>query len=72
VREGVAASQASQILQDRAMKTVWIYVDTNKQVDPGCGQWFDIRDLGQVLAHVHDPEIDISEGPDPPREGRPP
>jgi hypothetical protein len=29
---------------------------------PGCGEWFDMRDLGQVLAHVHDQEIEISEG----------
>src|SRR5258705_13669868 len=21
---------------------------------PGCGQWFDMRDLGEVLANVHD------------------
>jgi CRISPR/Cas system type I-B associated protein Csh2 (Cas7 group RAMP superfamily) len=26
---------------------------------PGCGEWFDMRDLGQVLAHVHDAEIEI-------------
>jgi hypothetical protein len=26
---------------------------------PGCGQWFDMRDLSQVLAHVHDTEIEI-------------
>jgi hypothetical protein len=32
---------------------------------PGCGQWFDMRDLGQVLAHVHDAEIEIGEGPPP-------
>ena len=24
---------------------------------PDCGQWFDMRDLGQVLEHVHDQEI---------------
>ena len=36
---------------------------------PGCGQWFDMRDLGQVLAHVHDGDIEIAEGPAPPREG---
>ena len=35
---------------------------------PGCGEWFDMRDLGQVLAHVHDAEIEISEGPEPPRQ----
>jgi hypothetical protein len=28
---------------------------------PGWGEWFDMRDLGQVRAHIHDEEIDISE-----------
>jgi hypothetical protein len=23
---------------------------------PGCGEWFDMRDLAQVLGHVHDAE----------------
>jgi hypothetical protein len=37
---------------------------------PGCGEWFDMRDLGQILVHVHDAEIEISEGPEPlPRSG---
>jgi hypothetical protein len=36
----------------------------------GLGDWFDMRDLDQLLAHVHDAEIDICEGPTPPeREG---
>jgi hypothetical protein len=26
----------------------------------------DMRDLGQILAHVHDAEIEVSEGPKPP------
>jgi hypothetical protein len=34
---------------------------------PGCGEWFDMRDLGQVLAHVH--EAEIGEGPEPTRDG---
>jgi hypothetical protein len=35
-----------------------------------CGAFIDIRDLGQVLAHVHGAEIEIGEGPEPPpREG---
>jgi hypothetical protein len=33
---------------------------------PGCGEGFDMRDLAQVLAHIHDAEIEISEGPEPP------
>ena len=33
-----------------------------------CG-WFDMRDLGQMLAHVHDAEIEICKGPGPPRQG---
>ena len=32
---------------------------------PGCGEWFDMRDLDQLLAHVHDAEIEIYEGPSP-------
>jgi hypothetical protein len=31
-----------------------------------CGQWFDMRDLGQIMVHVHDADIEISEGPEPP------
>jgi CRISPR/Cas system type I-B associated protein Csh2 (Cas7 group RAMP superfamily) len=33
---------------------------------PGCQEWLDMRDLGQVLAHVHDAEIQIVEGDPPP------
>jgi Zn-finger nucleic acid-binding protein len=33
---------------------------------PGCGQWFDLRELDQILVHFRDPEIEISEGPEPP------
>jgi hypothetical protein len=29
----------------------------------------DMRDLGQILVHVHDAEIEISEGPAPSRQG---
>jgi hypothetical protein len=32
---------------------------------PGCGEWFDMGDLGQVMAHIHDAEIEIGEGPLP-------
>jgi hypothetical protein len=35
---------------------------------PGCGQWFDMRDLAQVFSHVHDAEIEIVESPEPLRE----
>jgi hypothetical protein len=38
---------------------------------PGCGEWFDMRDLDQLLAHVHDAEIEISEDPGPPARGGP-
>jgi hypothetical protein len=34
---------------------------------PVCGACVDMRDLGQVLAHIHDAEIGICEGPDSPR-----
>jgi hypothetical protein len=30
---------------------------------PGCGASFDMRDLAQVLARIHDAEIGIGEGP---------
>jgi len=33
---------------------------------PVCGALIDMRDLGQILAHVHDAEIEIGEGPEPP------
>ncbi len=39
---------------------------------PACGQWFDMRDLGQLLAHVHDAEIEIGAGPEPPSARRAP
>jgi uncharacterized C2H2 Zn-finger protein len=35
---------------------------------PGCGEWFDMRDLGEVIEHVHDAEIEIVESPEPLRE----
>jgi hypothetical protein len=38
---------------------------------PGCGEWFDIRDLGQVLAHAHEGETLIDEGDSPPSSGPP-
>jgi CRISPR/Cas system type I-B associated protein Csh2 (Cas7 group RAMP superfamily) len=30
---------------------------------PGCGQWFDMRDLAQVMAHIHDQEVEVRQGP---------
>jgi hypothetical protein len=38
---------------------------------PGCGEWFDMRDLARMLAHVHDAEIEIGEGTEPPARGGP-
>jgi hypothetical protein len=38
---------------------------------PVCGASVDMRDLAQVLAHIHDGEIEVSEGSKWPfREGR--
>jgi uncharacterized C2H2 Zn-finger protein len=38
---------------------------------PACSQWFDMRDLAQVVEHIHDSEIEVLEGPiPPPREMR--
>ena len=34
---------------------------------PICGALIDMRDLSQLLAHVHDAEIEIGEGPEPAR-----
>jgi hypothetical protein len=31
-----------------------------------CGAFIDTRDLAQMLAHLHDQEIEIGEGPEPP------
>jgi len=39
---------------------------------PGCGEWFDMRELAQVMAYVHDAEIEISESPEPPQIEKPP
>jgi hypothetical protein len=33
---------------------------------PVCGDYIDMRDLVQMLVHVQDAEIEISEGPEPP------
>jgi hypothetical protein len=33
---------------------------------PVCGALIDMRDLGQLLAQVHDAEIEIREGPESP------
>jgi hypothetical protein len=27
---------------------------------PGCGEWFDMRELGEVVKHVHEADFDIS------------
>lgn len=29
---------------------------------PGCGRWFDMRDLKQVSEHIHDGGFEIKEG----------
>jgi hypothetical protein len=37
---------------------------------PVCGALVDMRDLAQVLAHIHDEEIEIGDGDSPaPRDG---
>ena len=33
---------------------------------PVCGGYIDMRDLAQMLAHIQDAEIEISDGPEPP------
>jgi hypothetical protein len=40
------------------------------ETEADCGAYLDMRDLHEVLAHVHEAEMEISEGPEsPPREG---
>ena len=36
---------------------------------PVCTQWFDMRDLTQIVEHIHDTDIEVLEEPEPPREG---
>jgi len=36
---------------------------------PACSKWLDMRDLAQVVEHIHDSEIEVLEGPAPRREG---
>jgi hypothetical protein len=35
---------------------------------PICSQLFEIRNLAQVVEHIHGSEIDVLEGPGPPRD----
>ena len=37
---------------------------------PGCGEWFDMRDLDQLLAHVRDEAIDTRRRSGTARAGR--
>jgi hypothetical protein len=43
-------------------------------IAPVCGALIDMRDLGQILAHIRDAEFEVGEGPEPPphRRVRPP
>jgi hypothetical protein len=37
---------------------------------PACSQWFDMRDLAQIVEHIHGDEIEVLKEPfPPPREG---
>jgi hypothetical protein len=36
---------------------------------PVCGAYLDMRDLGQLVVNMRDQEIEIGEGPVPPRQG---
>jgi hypothetical protein len=35
---------------------------------PVCGAYLDMRDLGQLVVHMHDQEIEIGEGTEPLRQ----
>jgi hypothetical protein len=37
---------------------------------PACDQWFDLLDLGQIIEHVHDGEIEVLDGPGERRSGK--
>ena len=37
---------------------------------PACDQWFDMLDLGQIIEHVHDAEIEVLDGPEERRSGK--
>ena len=37
-----------------------------------CGALFDMRDLAQMLAHVHDAAMEVGEGPETPALGEAP
>jgi hypothetical protein len=50
-------------------KVTWAQV--GREIDhfgncPVCGALIDMRDLGQILLHLHDAEIEIGEGSEPP------
>ena len=51
IRSGIDADGCAETEADHHMQC------------PGCGQWFDMRDLGLVMEHVHDAEIEIVESP---------
>ena len=51
IKPGADADGIAQTESDHFMKC------------PGCGEWFDMRDLGEVIEHVHDAEIEIIGGP---------
>jgi hypothetical protein len=50
IKPGADADGIAQTESDHFMKC------------PGCGAWIDMRDLGEVIEHVHDAEIEIIEG----------
>jgi uncharacterized C2H2 Zn-finger protein len=47
VKPGIDADGIAQTEADHFMKC------------PGCGQWFDMRDLSEVIEHVHDEDVVI-------------
>jgi hypothetical protein len=52
MKPGIDADGVAETEADHCMKC------------PGCGKWFEMRDPVQMLAHVHDAEIENSEGKD--------
>jgi uncharacterized C2H2 Zn-finger protein len=53
LKPGIDADGVAQTESDHFMKC------------PGCGEWFDMRELAQVFKHIHDGDVDLDQGPPP-------
>jgi hypothetical protein len=53
LKPGIDADGIAQTEADHHMKC------------PGCGQWFDMRELAEVFEHIHDGDVDLEQSPPP-------